>query len=591
MAHLRATHLSGSGAGGVARRGAGVLAWEPAMEAKAVPLLTLLQNTPQFTIPIWQRTYSWTERECRRLWDDILRAGSDDNVQAHFINSIVYVQENALYMISGRNPMLVIDGQQRLTTTMLILEALARHIGDEEPVPDFSAEKIRNWYLIVPENSGDRRFKLVLTQTDKEALFALLDEKTPQLKESIRITENFDFFRREIKNVGDSAIICKGLAKLKVVDIALERGRDDPQLIFESMNSTGLDLTQSDLIRNYILMGLSTNDQNRLYENHWRQMEILFGQREWKRFDGFMGNYLALKTGEIPQIKKVYDAFKFYASSVKTMDELIADIHKYAKYYCNIALDQERDPDLLHAFRDIRELKGEASFPFLLDMYDDHTSGNLEKTEFISAIRLVESYVFRRLVCGMGTDRRTFATFGRSIQKDDYLNSIRQHFHSLPTPRHFPADEKFKELFIEREMYPLQGRSSYWLRRLENHDRKEPISINQEGGSGKYSVEHILPQTRNLSPAWRDMLGGNWPDVQERYLHTVGNLTLTGYNSEYGARPFNEKRDMEGGFKDSPLRLNRGLGTLERWDAGTIQQRGRELAERAVKVWPPLTTK
>ena len=560
------------------------------MQADAVPLLSLLRKTPQFTIPIWQRTYSWTERECRRLWDDILRAGSDDSVKAHFINSIVYVQEK-LFMISGHNPMLVIDGQQRLTTTMLILEALARHIGDEEPVPEFSADKIRHWYLIVPENSGDRRFRLVLTQTDKETLFALLDEQAPQPTESsIRITENFDFFRKEIKNVGDIDVICKGLAKLMVVDIALEREQDNPQLIFESMNSTGLDLAQSDLIRNYILMGLSTNDQSRLYTNHWRQMEKLFGQKEWKRFDGFMGNYLALKTGEIPQIKKVYDAFKSYAFGVKTMNELIADIHKYAEYYCNIALDREDDLDLRHAFRDIRELKGEASFPFLLEMYDDHASGNLEKNEFISAIRLVESYVFRRLVCGMGTDRRTFATFGRSIKKDDYLNSIRQYFHSLPTPRHFPTDEKLKELFVEREMYPLQGRSSYWLRRLENHERKELVSISKEGGSGKYSVEHILPQTRNLSPAWRDMLGGNWPAVQERYLHTVGNLTLTGYNSEYGARPFSEKRDMEGGFKDSPLRLNRGLGTLDSWDEDTIKRRARELAERAVQVWPPLTT-
>lgn len=563
------------------------------MKANAVPLLTLLRETPQFTIPIWQRTYSWTERECGRLWEDILRAGSDDSIEAHFINSIVYVGPGT-YVSAGHNPMLVIDGQQRLTTAMLVLEALARKIGDkDEPLDGFSARKIREWYLIVAQNSDDRRFRLVLTQTDKQTLFAILDGQPQPEDFSVRLTSNFDFFRRELQNITNLDVVCKGLAKLIVVGISLDPDpkRDNPQLIFESMNSTGLDLTQSDLIRNYILMGLSANDQNRLYKNHWRQMEILFGQKEWKRFDGFMRNYLTLKTRVIPTIDNVYesfkDAFRLHASSIEKVEELIIDIRKYAEYYCAIALEREKDDrEFAHAFRDIRELKAEASFPFLLEMYDDYASGNLTKHDFLSAIRLVESYVFRRVVCDIPTNTHnaTFATFGRSIQKDDYLNSIRQHFHS----RHFPTDEKFKEFFVAREMFRLSGkRIDYCLRRLENHDSKEPVTIGKSG----YTVEHILPQTPNLSEDWRDMLGSDWSVVREEYLHKIGNLTLTGYNSELGARPFNEKRDMEGGYKDSPLRLNRGLGTLERWDAGTIEQRGRELAERAVKVWPPLTTK
>lgn len=560
------------------------------MKATAASLLSFLKKAPQFTIPIWQRTYSWTELECARLWDDILRAGSSDSIHAHFINSIVYIEES-IYNVSSHNQLLVIDGQQRLTTAMLVLEALARQIesqfGEEEIVEDFSARKIRNWYLIVPENSGDRRFRLVLTQTDKQTLFAMLDGQPQPQDFSVKLNKNFDFFRKKLQNVDNLDMVCRGLAKLMLVDIALDRNHDNPQLIFESMNSTGLDLAQSDLIRNYVLMGLSTNHQNRLYENYWRPMELLFGQNAYiSHFDRFMRDYLTLKTGEIPNIKAVYDSFKTHML-LNDVDEIVSEVRKYAEYYCAIALGKETDQELARAFRDMRELRVDVSFPFLLEMYDDYASGILAKHDFISAIRIVESYVFRRVVCAIPTNTHntTFATFGRSIQKGDYLDSIRRHFNSMPQPRHFPANENFMESFTDRDMYHLAyKRINYCLRRLENHDRKEPISL------GEYTVEHILPQNRNLSLSWRDMLGSNWPAVQERYLHTVGNLTLTGYNPEYGARPFDEKRDMQGGFKDSPLHLNRGLGTRDRWDVAAIEQRGRELAERAVQVWPPLAT-
>ena len=558
------------------------------MIANAVSLLSFLGSGSQFTIPIWQRTYSWTERECRRLWEDILSAGSSgDSVQAHFINSIVYVGRD-IHSIAGYNPVLVIDGQQRLTTVMLILEALARRIGNE-PMDSFSAEDIRSAYLLVQHNSGDRRFRLVLTQTDKQTLFAILDGQPLPQDSSEQLIKNFDFFQKELQGTENLDVVYKGLAKLRVVGVALNPEHDNPQLIFESMNSTGLPLSQSDLIRNYILMGLSPNDQNRLYENYWRQMEILFGQKEWDRFDGFMRNYLTLKTRVIPTKENVYDAFKntfeLHASKIETVDEVVASIRKYAEYYCAIALDREDDPDLAQAFLDIRELRAEASFPFLLEMYDDYASGNLTKHDFISAIRLVESYVFRRVVCAIATNTHnaTFATFGRSIQKDDYLNSVRRHFRS----RHFPEDEAFKKFFTERQMYKLShNRINYCLRRLENHGSKEQILIGKRG----YTVEHILPQTPKLSDHWKAMLGSDWSAVREEYLHRIGNLTLTGYNPEYGTRPFNEKRDMKDGFKESPLRLNRGLGTRDRWDATAIEERGRELAERAVRVWLPLTT-
>ena len=223
--------------------------------------------------PIYQRTYSWTERECRQLWDDIVRTGSNDAVSAHFVGSIVYI-EKGLYQVSSQSPLLVIDGQQRLTTVTLILEALARQLGDSEPVDGFSAKKLRSYYVLNPLEEGERGFKLLLTQTDKASLLALVQQKAQPTDQSLRVTENFAFFEEQVQNLGaDLPALCHGLAKLVVVDIALSRDQDNPQLIFESMNSTGRELSQADLIRNFILMGLDPAHQTRLYEDHWRPMD------------------------------------------------------------------------------------------------------------------------------------------------------------------------------------------------------------------------------------------------------------------------------------------------------------------------------
>ena len=387
----------------------------------------------------------------------------------------------------------------------------------------------------------------------------------------------------------DLTPLCKGLAKLMIVDIALNRDQDNPQLIFESMNSTGRELSQADLIRNFILMGLGTAQQTRLYEDHWRPMEVAFGQEAYgAHFNGFMRHYLTLKTGgEIPNIRAVYEAFKRHArthamEAAGGVDALVADIHAYADYYCAMALDKEPDKDLASAFQDLRELKVDVAFPFLLELYDDHTQGQFPKEDFVRAVRLVESYVFRRAVCAIPTNslNKTFATFGRVLQKDRYIESIQAHLLTLPSYRRFPGDEEFKRDLASRDLYNF-SRWSYWLRRLENHDRKERVPVDE------YTIEHILPQNENLSATWRETLGPEWQRVQETWLHTLGNLTLTGYNSEYSDRPFGEKRDIQGGFKESPLRLNEGLGALDTWNETTIQIRAKRLAEQAVQVWAP----
>ena len=558
------------------------------MKATEANFLGFLKRSPQFVIPIYQRTYSWTERECGQLWEDILRTGGSEAIPAHFTGSIVYIEKD-LYQVSSQSSLLVIDGQQRLTTVMLILEALARHVGDGEPVDGFSAKKLRSYYLLNPLEEGERGFKLLLTQTDKQSLLALMQQKPKPTESSFRIAKNFGFFEEQVRSLGATGLVplCNGLAKLTIVDITLNRNQDNPQLIFESMNSTGRELSQADLIRNFILMGLEPTHQTRLYEEHWRPMEIAFGQEAYgTHFDGFMRHYLTLKTGEIPNVRAVYEAFKGHARSPEVaaagVDALVADVHTYAGYYCAMALDKEDDNELTSAFRDLRELKVDVAFPFLLELYDDFARGRISKEDFVQAVRLVEAYVFRRAVCAIPTNshNKTFASFGRALKKNRYIQSIQAHLLDLPSYRRFPGDEEFRRKLSARDLYNFPRRS-YWLRRLENHGRKERVPVDE------YTIEHIMPQNENLSAAWREVLGREWMQVHERWLHTLGNLTLTGYNSEYSDRPFSEKRDMQGGFKESPLRLNDGLGAMDTWNEATIQVRAEQLAARAVQVWTP----
>jgi predicted transport protein len=351
------------------------------------------------------------------------------------------------------------------------------------------------------------------------------------------------------------------------------------------MNSTGRELSQADLIRNFILMGLEPELQTHLYEQFWRPMEVDFGQEAYeKHFDGFMRHYLTVKTGEIPNVNAVYDAFKAYARSPKVaqagVTALVKDIRDFSRYFCAMALGAEPDTDLKLAFHDLRELKVDVAYPFLLELYHDYASGMLSAPDFLAVVRLVEAYVFRRAICAIPTNsmNKTFATFTKALKKDRYLESVQAHLLLLPSYRRFPSEEEFRRDLHTRDLYNFRSRS-YWLRRLENHGRKERVPVDE------YTIEHILPQNENLSVAWKTALGPEWERVQQTWLHTLGNLTLTGYNSEYSDRPFVEKRDMTGGFKESPLKLNAGLGQLSEWNEEAITTRAGRLANMALEVW------
>lgn len=555
------------------------------MKATEARLLDFLKKSPQFTIPIYQRTYSWTDKQCTRLWDDIVRTGSNDEISAHFMGSIVYIEES-LYQVSAQSPLLVIDGQQRLTAVSLLIEVLARRLGTEEPVDGFSAQKLRSYYLLNPLEQGDRNFKLILTQTDKDTLLALVNQKPAPDDNSVRVQRSFDLFKGLVADLGDDLTsLCKGLAKLFVVDISLSRDQDNPQLIFESMNSTGLELTQADLIRNFVLMDLEPELQTRLYQDYWRPMEVEFGQKAYGRhFDAFMRHYLIVKTGEIPRERDVYEAFKEHSRrpgvAAAGVEALVREVREFAGYYCAMALRREPDKQLAAAFHDLRELRVEVAYPLLLELYRDYKQGSLTHADFLAALRLVEAYVFRRAVCSIPTNslNKTFANFARALDRERHLESIKAHLMLMPSYRRFPSDEEFGQDLTFRDLYNFRSRS-YLLRRLENHERKEPVPVDE------YTIEHILPQNENLSPAWQSALGEDWKTVQDTWLHTLGNLTLTGYNSEYSDRPFQEKRDMPGGFSQSPLKLNEGLGQLSAWDEAAIKARADLLAKQALDVW------
>ena len=556
------------------------------MKAVDANLLTLLNQSRQFVVPIYQRVYSWELDECERLWNDIVQAGSKDELGAHFTGSIVYVEKEQGTRTSSE-PDLIIDGQQRVTTVTLILAALAARLeqvpdGEQEPVDGFSPKKIRGQYLRNDLEDGERYYKLVLSKSDREALKAII-RGTPESVEPSRLLKNYEYFVGKLadKRV-DLVSVCLGLKKLVVVDVKLTRGVDHPQLVFEAMNSTGRRLSQADLIRNFVLMGLGPVEQTRLYESFWYPMEQLFaGANEW-RFDGFVRNFLTLKTGSIPRVGDIYEAFKNYAFDSDDVghEELVVDLSRHANWYANFALGRERDEQLRAAFLEVDQLGATVVHPLLLRLYADFESGVLSKPELLALVRTITAFVFRRSVCAIPPNvlNKTFASLSRSIDSLRGFESLTARFLTFTGSQRFPKDEEFIESLKTRDIYGMQ-RVSYLFRKLENHGRKELVS------TAEYSIEHIMPQNENVSPEWRAELGEDWQDVHERLLHTLGNLTLTGYNPEYSDRPFVEKRDMEGGFRHSPLRLNEGLGQVERWDESAIAHRAERLASLALLIW------
>ncbi|GAA9184325.1 DUF262 and DUF1524 domain-containing protein [Helicobacter pylori] len=543
------------------------------MEADATPLLKFIKDNQknQLVIPIYQRLYSWEKEQCKQLWDDIIKIGGNDKMDGHFIGSILYVLDGITH---SNNILLIIDGQQRLTTITLLLTALRNHLSDE-----VKRKEIKDHYLINSDKDGDKKFRLILSESDKDTLLSLIDKDRRKPSEpSSKIMENFKLFEEWIrKNTNQLETIFKGLEKLMIVEIALEKGKDDPQLIFESMNSKGMELTQTDLIRNYIVMETEIEKQEGFYNKYWRAMEEEFKQNK-KLFDRFVRHYVTIKT-KIPNVNKVYVALKDYRQKEGIgIEDLLKDLQKYCGYFCQIVFKKEADKDLNKALDFLVDLEMDVIYPLLLELYSDYSDGVLSKDDFRRSIALIESYICRRKVCGLGTNslNKVFPSFTKHIQKDEYFKSLKAHFGSLTEKQRFPNNDEFKDCFITIDFYRFK-KNRYFFERLENFDTKEPV--NTKG----LTIEHIMPQT--LTEEWERDLGENFQEIHDKYLNTIGNLTKTGYNTEYSNKSFQEKRDMEKGFKDSPLKLNQSLKDLESFGEKEIKKRANDLADWTLKIW------
>ena len=552
------------------------------MDARKGNIFEILNGNKQFLIPVYQRYYSWDIEQCRRLWNDIVDM-QKRNKAGHFVGSIVNIAEQA--MPTGVQKYMIIDGQQRMTTLTLLLLALRDYAIQHPEDTTINSRRIDNMLLKNEYEVGDERYKLLLTETDRDILIRLVESKPIPDGTKSRLIDNYKFFSGKIADRDlQPAEIYESIGKLQIVNITLDRTMDDAQAIFESLNSTGKELSESDLIRNYVLMGLEPSEQTYVYEHLWRPMEQLFvyGTQD-SVMDSFFRHYLTMKLTRIPKQGRVYEEFKLYHLNCEfgTIRELCQDLLNYAKFYTDIVFKRSNNAELKRLYEDIVDLRMEVSYPFLLKVHNDCAEGTITEDNLKEILRLCISYVLRRSICDIPTNsmNKTFATLRNSIRPDDYMNSVKAFFVLQDTYKEFPDNDKFMAAFMSRDIYTMRARN-YILSRLENFGNKAPIIIEN------YTIEHIMPQNTSLSPEWQHDLGVNWKEIQKTYIHTIGNLTLTAYNSEMSDRPFMDKMNMPGGFKESALRLNAYLVKLTEWNEDHIKERAQQLAAKAVQIWP-----
>lgn len=552
------------------------------MDARKGNIYEILNGNKQFLTPVYQRYYSWDIEQCTRLWNDIVEMQKRGRA-GHFVGSIVNIAEQA--MPTGIQKYMIIDGQQRMTTLSLLLLALRDYAIKDPDDATINARRIDSMLLKNEYESGDERYKLLLTETDRDILMRLVEKMPIPADTRSKLLDNYKFFAGKIADKElQPAEVYESIGKLQIVNITLDRSIDDAQAIFESLNSTGKELSESDLIRNYVLMGLEPTEQTYVYEHFWRPMELLFvyGVQD-SVMDKFFRDYLTMKIARIPKKDRVYEEFKLYHLNCEfsTIRELCQDLLTYAKYYTDMVFKRSSNPAFKSLYEDINDLRMAVSYPFLLKVHNDYADGVISEDDLKLIIRLCISYVFRRSICDIPTNSldKTFATLRNEVKPDDYVNSIKAFFVMRDDYKEFPNDEKFAAAFVQRDIYSMRTRN-FILSQLENYGNKAPIVIEN------YTIEHIMPQNSSLSPEWQQMLGANWREVQKTYLHTIGNLTLTAYNSEMSDHPFKVKMDMKGGFKESALRLNAYVVKLTEWNEQRIKERAALLADKAKQIWP-----
>ncbi len=551
----------------------------------------LATNETTFAIPVYQRNYDWTLTQCRQLLHDIIETGKNEKINAHFIGSIVYVHDD-VYTASGLTELTIIDGQQRLTTITLIyiaLYRLAQQLDNQMLV-----SRIHKTYLINEFAPEAEKLKLKPTENNKEALrYILNSEDGEEFKGYSKIIENFNFFKNSI-TADNYETIQRGLSKLIFIDIALDRQRDNPQRIFESLNSTGLELSQADLIRNYILMGLSRTNQEKIYKSFWEVIEKNAKDETLNqtRVSDFIRDFLTLKNKEIPNKSNVYVTFKenYPTATVDVLEENLSEIKSLSKFYNKLVNPKnEEDKAIRQQLEFINKLEVNVAFPFLMKVYEDYSNEVINKQIFISVLALIQSFTFRRFIVGLPTNalNKIFMSLYDKVEQDNYLFSIQKSLLLRSGVQRFPRNTETINALKEKDVYNIKSKNrTYLLERLENYQNNETVVIE---GNTDITIEHIFPQ--NPDPKWKIELGNEeYNYIKENYLNTIGNLTLSGNNGKLGNKYFTEKQVMnddnkEQGYKFSRLWLNRDIKTLSKWDRTEIENRANVIAERFLHIW------
>lgn len=561
------------------------------MKGEAQPLLKFFDGSDKrFVIPLYQRNYDWKEENCEQLYRDLIKLTATESGKTHFFGSIVSSCPQ------GSQDHYIIDGQQRITTISLLLVALfnAAKSGEMKADDPILVRKIYDRYLVDEYQKDERKVRLKPIKKDMEAFDALLYKNKDKYIEASNVTHNYQFLYDKIRHSGLTVDqIFDAINRLEVIIISLEAD-DDPQLIFESLNSTGLDLSEADKIRNYMLMSLTPSEQDDLYTRYWNPIE------EYTTYNSspFVRDYLTMKQGKICRIDKVYVSFKAYAEEAcKSKEELLADMHHYAGLYAQIATATLGSKRLSEKMRLFKTLDTTVVYPFYMAFLDHAARTGMSEEEMYGVMDVVEAYWARRIICDCSSNlyNKLFATLHRDVLNGIDKSATTEHPSYLSTLTYillrkgekaaFPTDDEVKAGFATRQIYKMPTAARMFiLERLENRDNRERHDVVTELATKNISIEHIMPQ--KLSPEWKKALGDEWERIHQQYLHTMANLTLTGYNSQYSNLPFAEKRDMEKGFKDSAFRLNNYVKTCTQWTENELQARQKELLGEFMKLYP-----
>ena len=557
------------------------------MNGNAQKLIKYLDGaSKRFIIPVYQRNYDWKMEHCKQLYDDLVKI-IRQNRKSHFFGSIVSVQSESGTM----EEFLIIDGQQRLTTISLLLLAIYHLLSSGKMVSrDHQlTDKILKKYLIDEYEPEEKRIKLKPIKNDQKAFGILFDQDEEYIPDS-NLTINYRYFYDRIQH-GELDIdeLFDAICKLEIINISLNH-EDNPQLIFESLNSTGLNLSEGDKIRNYILMGLPNDQQTKFYEKYWNRIE------SYTDYDvsSFVRDYLSIKQQSTPNMNSVYPTFKKYVEDAEVADiePLLKDLLEYAKRYAFLIKGGHSDERLNSCIYRLNRLSTSVTRPFLLEVIRLSESGALTADELIEVFHFTESYLFRRAICDLPTNalNKIFLLLHREIIRFDgdeshYVEKFKYALLSKRERTRFPSDEEFAECMSTRNIYGMNPKNKLYLfERLENSETSETKDVWGHMDRGEYSIEHIMPQ--HLTAAWIVSLGDNYEAIHTNWLHRLANLTLTAYNSRYSNSPFAEKRDMPHGFKDSGLRINQWVGRKEQWGLPELEERDQLLKNTVIGIWP-----